>query len=111
MPPVEDSPDRDIFLLATDGSLEVPLLKHPAYEHVLDWTPDGRGLLFASDRDLPIGVGRRAWLLEIVDGQPQTDPELVKPEIGVVRGLGFGPDGFLLLLLRRPRRRRLAVSQ
>ena len=93
MPPWEDSPDRDIFLLATDGSLKVPLLKHPAYEHVLDWTPDGRGLLFASDRDLPIGVGRRAWLLEIVAGRPQTDPELVKPEIGVVRGLGFGPDG------------------
>lgn len=92
LPPKENSPDRDIFLLATDGSLEVPLIKSPAYEHVLDWTPDGRGLLFASDRDLPIGVGRRAWLLEIVEGRPHTDPELVKPEIGVVRGLGFGPD-------------------
>ncbi len=78
--------------ISPDGSLEVPLLKGSAYEHVLDWTPDGRGLLFASDRDLPIGVGRRAWLLEIVEGRPQADPELVKPEIGVVRGLGFGPD-------------------
>ena len=93
LPPRKDSPDRDIFLLATDGSLEVPLLEHPAYEHVLDWTPDGRRLMFASDRDLAAGVGRRAWLLEIVDGRPRGGPELVKPEIGVVRGLGFGRDG------------------
>lgn len=93
MPPREDSADRDIFLLATDGSFDVPLVEGPAYEFVLDWTPDGRWLMFASDRDLAVGFGRHAWFLEIVDGQPQTDPELVKPEIRLVRGLGFGPGG------------------
>ena len=43
-PPQEDSPNRDMFLLATDGSREIPLVEHPANDHVLGWAPDGEGL-------------------------------------------------------------------
>ncbi len=88
-PPQEDSPDRDIFLLATDGSREIPLIEHPANDFVLGWAPDGKQFLFASDRT----GSQRAWLIEVADGKRLGEPKLVKPEIRPARGLGFTRDG------------------
>jgi Tol biopolymer transport system component len=88
-PPQEDSPDRDIFLLATDGSREIPLVEHPANDLVLGWAPDGKQFLFASDRT----GSQRAWLIEVAEGKHLGEPKLVKPEIRPVRGLGFTRDG------------------
>jgi len=93
LPLREDSPDRDIFLLEVDGGQEIPLVEGPGIERVLDWTPDGRWLLFDSDRGLPPGAGRRAWLVEVANGGPVGEPFLVEPEIVVTRGLGFSRDG------------------
>ncbi len=89
----EDSATRDIYLLAADGSREIPLVEDPAVDRVLDWTPDGTRLLFDSDRDLPPGAGRRVWLIEVADGKPIGEPALVTPEIRAIRGLGFSRDG------------------
>jgi Tol biopolymer transport system component len=88
-PPQENSPDRDIFLLATDRSREIPLVEHPANDFVLGWAPDGKQFLFASDRT----GSQRAWLIEVAEGKPLGEPKLVKPEISPVRGLGFTRDG------------------
>jgi len=46
----EGSDERDIFVLATDGSREVRLVEHPANDIFPVWTPDGKAVLFASDR-------------------------------------------------------------
>ncbi|UCC74991.1 MAG: PD40 domain-containing protein [Gemmatimonadota bacterium] len=89
----DDSPDRDIFLLEIDGGREIPLVEGPGIERVLDWTPDGKRLLFDSDQGLLPGTGRRAWLIEVVHGEPIGEPVLVEPEIRVIRGLGFSHDG------------------
>jgi Tol biopolymer transport system component len=88
-PPQENSPDRDIFLLATDRSREIPLVEHPANDFVLGWAPDGKQFLFASDRT----GSQRAWLIEVADGKHLGEPKLVKPEIRPWRGLGFTRDG------------------
>lgn len=93
LPLREDSPDRDIFLLEIDGGQETPLVEGPGIERVLDWTPDGRWLLFDSDRGLPPGAGRRAWLVEVANGGPVGEPFLVEPELVVTRGLGFSREG------------------
>jgi Tol biopolymer transport system component len=93
LPLREDSADRDIFLLEVDGGRETPLVEGPGIDRVLDWTPDGRWLLFDSDRGLPPGAGRRAWLIELTDGRPLGEPAPVETEIQVVRGLGFGHEG------------------
>jgi Tol biopolymer transport system component len=77
-PPKEDSPDRDIFVLATNGSRETPLVEHPGNDFVLGWAPDGKRILFASDRT---GV-LSAWVIAVADGRPQGAPELVKSDIG-----------------------------
>ena len=87
--PVEDSENRDIFLLAADGSQEVPLVKHPADDQLLGWVPDGKGVLFASDRTGHWG----AWFIQVENGKPKGLPEMIKAELGNVEPLGFTRSG------------------
>ncbi|MCI0423810.1 MAG: hypothetical protein L0312_32125 [Acidobacteria bacterium] len=88
-PPDEGSANRDIYLLASDGSRETTLVKHPAHDYLLGWLPAGNTLLFASDRSGTTD----AWSVRIIDGKPQGAPELVKKEIGKVLPMGFTPAG------------------
>lgn len=85
-PPKEDSLKRDIFLLATDGSRELCLVEHPADDFVLGWAPDGKRVVFASDRRGSID----AWAISVTDGKPVGSPELVRLDLGQ----GFQPLGF-----------------
>jgi Tol biopolymer transport system component len=88
-PPQQDSDNRDIFLLAVDGSREIPLVEHPADDVLLGWTPDGHDILFASDRSGSMD----AWILRVADGKPQGAPELVKQDIGQAEPIGFTRTG------------------
>lgn len=81
-----DSPEHDIFVLATDGSREVSLVEHPANDILLGWVPDGKSILFASDRTGAMS----AWLIPVADGKVQGSPEMVKQDIG----RNFSPIGF-----------------
>ena len=88
-PPQEDSRKRDIFLLAADGSRETSLVEHPANDLFPVWAPDGKRILFASDRTGSMG----AWLIQVADGKPRGSPELVKPDIGRILPMGFTRKG------------------
>lgn len=88
-PPQRDSESRDIFLLAADGSREIPLVQHPAEDQLLGWAPDGNHILFASDRSGSMS----AWILRMAEGKPQGPPELVKQDIGPAQPLGFTRTG------------------
>ncbi len=83
--------ERDIFLITSDGNLEIPLVEHPAVEKVIGWTPDGQGLLFTSNRTGSLD----AWFIRIVDGKPQGTPQLVKPDLGPIEPMGFTAQGAL----------------
>ncbi len=83
--------NRDIFLLTADGSQEIPLVNHPALDYVLGWTPDGKGLVFASERT----GSRSVWIVDVVDGKPQGDPRLLKQDIGPVNSMGITRQGAL----------------
>jgi Tol biopolymer transport system component len=87
----QDSPDRDIVVLAVDGSRETPLVQRPSIDHMPIWAPDGRRILFASDRSGTIGV----WTIRVENGRPEGHPELLKPDSGQIRPLGFARDGSL----------------
>ena len=87
--PKQDSPDHDIFVLAADGSRETPLVEHAGDDFVLGWAPDGKRILFASNRS---GV-LSAWIIAVADGKPQGAPELVKPDIGNIVPMGFTRTG------------------
>ncbi len=85
----QDTGNRDIVLLAADGSREVRLIEHPADDQLLGWTPDGRQVFFASDRSGTMS----AWMVRVSYGLPQGSPYLVKPDMGQIIPIGFTPAG------------------
>jgi len=90
-----DSLDRDIFALAADGRRETTMVENPATDRVLGWAPDGRWLLFGSDRT----GSPAAWALEVVEGRPQGSPVLIKADIGDMTPIGSTRSGALYYLL------------
>lgn len=80
---------RDIFLLSADGSTEIPLIEHPAGDTVIDWTPDGKGLVFLSDRTGTQDV----WFVRIAGGKSQGDPQLIKSGVGSIEPMGMTSAG------------------
>jgi len=87
--PKEADGPRDIFVFSFNGGRETALLEHPANDFVLGWAPDGRHILFASDRTGTLG----AWLMPVVDGRPAGQARLVKADMWRVRPLGFTRGG------------------
>jgi len=85
-------PHGDVFLMTADGLNEVVVAGHPAEDQLLAWTPDGRSLVFLSDRS---GT-RDIWTVHITGGKQQGEPELLKKDFGRdSKVLGFAPDGSL----------------
>jgi Tol biopolymer transport system component len=81
----------DIFLLPIDGGPEIPLIDHPAVDSVIDWTPDGEGLVFSSNRTGTQDV----WFIRVRDGKPLGSPELVKSSVGSIMPMGITSKGAL----------------
>jgi len=85
-------PHSDVFLMTADGRNEVVVAGHPAEDRLLGWTPDGRSLLFLSDRSGTWDM----WTVHITGGKQQGEPELLKKDFGWDSYvLGFAPDGSL----------------
>jgi len=83
-------PHGDVFLMTADGRNEVVVAGHPAEDRLLRWTPDGRSLVFLSDRSGTWDI----WTVHITGGKQQGEPELLKKDFGDGAGaLGFAPDG------------------
>lgn len=89
--PAEGQQQRDVFILAVDGSREIPAVIHGANDAVVGWSPDGSRLLFSSDRTGTTGL----WAQPFVSGQPSGAPELLKADIGAGFALGLLDRGAL----------------
>jgi len=91
---VYDSPTREgvgvsgfeIFLLFLEGGQEVPLVRLPYGGWYPFWMPDGKRVLFISDRTGTKGF----WAIDVVEGKPQGIPRLLKDGVG----RGVRPNGF-----------------
>lgn len=90
LPANPDQSQRDVFVIAVDGSSEVKAIEHPAHDVVMAWAADGQ-LLFASDRTGSMGL----WALAVADGKPQRAPTLLKPDIGTTMSQGVTAAGAL----------------
>jgi len=85
-------PHGDVFLMTADGRNEVVVAGHPAEDRLLGWTPDGRSLLFLSDRSGTWDI----WSVHITGGKQQGEPELLKKDFGWDSYvLGLTPNGSL----------------
>jgi Tol biopolymer transport system component len=78
LPQRDGSVDRDVFLLAVRGTHEAVLVEHPANDLNPIWTPDGKRILFTSDRTGAFGI----WVLSVADGNPQGPPALLRADMG-----------------------------
>lgn len=77
----------DIRIVNLDGSNDRSLIDHPANDVTPRWMPDGKHLLFASDRS-----GNNAiWMLPISQGQKAGEPRMVRDIAGSL--LGTAEDG------------------
>jgi Tol biopolymer transport system component len=83
--------ERDVMMVAFDGSSEIKAVSNPANDYGAVWTPKGDGFVFASDRGGPVGL----WFQKVVNGRPEGTPALVKPDMGRMVPLGFTRNGTL----------------
>jgi Tol biopolymer transport system component len=83
--------ERDVMMVAYDGTSQGVAVRHPANDYGALWTPKGDGFVFASDRGGPVGL----WFQGLSNDQPQGSPILVKPDMGRMVPLGFTRDGTL----------------
>jgi len=97
----EGSKQKDLFLLSSDGSRDFPLFQHPANDRAPAWTPDGKKILFVSDRGGTPGF----WMIEVEDGKSQSNPVLVRADIGQFDSrIGFTHQGSYFYDIRTTRR-------
>jgi Tol biopolymer transport system component len=89
--PREDSANKDIFLLSVERGRETKLVEHPADDVLIGWSPDGRQVLFTSDRTGSIGI----WTVHVSDGKAMGTPEFVRGNMGNIQPLGMTRDGKL----------------
>ena len=100
-PQAGDPNSRDLLLLdAAPGAndRERVLVDHPNNDLLLGWAPDGRSILFASDRT---GTAD-AWIIRVDRGQARGPAELVKKDLGMVWPLGITRDGLFVYARQTP---------
>ncbi len=86
----DDSNGPDIFLIDLVEGGEVRLIDHPANDRLCGWTPEGRRVVFLSDRSSK----RDLWMIDVASGVRQGEPrKLVDSFVG--EAIGFTADGLL----------------
>ena len=93
LPAGDETDQRDVFVLATDGSREIPVVTHPASDIAMGWSPDGSHLLFASDRS----GSNDLWVLPFAQRRPARPAEMVKANIGNAWSMGVTAGGAIYM--------------
>ena len=89
LPQEGDRKTWDIFLFDIHENREIPFVKHPADDRLFGWSPDGKCILFGSDR----AQSWDAWMVRVSDGIPQGLDEPVMHGMARIHPKGFAPDG------------------
>lgn len=91
LPAGDNALQRDVFVLAADGSSEVAAVVDPNDDIVMGWSPDGHYLLFASDRRGSFGL----FALPFAAGRPDGAPLPIKMDLPNPAPIGVAADGAL----------------
>jgi len=79
----------ELLLMTANSRNQTVVAGHPAEDELLGWAPDGRSLLFLSDRSGTWDI----WSVRVSEGQQQGEAELLRKDFGGGEVLGFAPDG------------------
>jgi WD40 repeat protein len=90
-PPSSEASERDIYLMAADGSSETVLVRHPANDILMGWAPDGKYILFKSNRSGSMSL----YAVPMSGNTPAGEPRQVRSNVENIRLLGFGRNGSL----------------
>lgn len=82
---------RDVWVTAVDGTKDYAAVAHRGHDSMMGWSPDGRYLLFATDRTGSMAL----WGQAMENGKPRGEPELMRPDIGFSESLGVTRSGAL----------------
>lgn len=82
-------PSYDIFVTLADGSAPVALVRHAGDDRLIGWSPDGKAIVFASDRRGTVDI----WLLPLSDNAVPGTPRLIHRAVGEMAPLGLTYDG------------------
>ncbi len=92
-------PHGDLFLMTSDGRNEIVVAGHPSEDRLLGWTPDGKSLIFLSDRSGTWDV----WTVRIIAGKQQGEPQLLKKDFGYYSEvIGIAPIGSFYYKVNNP---------
>ncbi len=89
--PEGEPSNRDISILSADGKAEIPLVAHPAHDSLVGWSPDGKYVLFTSDRTGTNDL----WLIPVNDGRASGTAQLIKEGLGKINVGGVTQNGSL----------------
>jgi Tol biopolymer transport system component len=87
--PSGDGRSDDVFVVSVDGRDATAIVDHPANDMALGWSPDGRWVLFLSDRTGSLDL----WTVPVRDGKAAGPPRLLKSGAGRIVSLGFDDHG------------------
>ncbi len=87
----DNDPKRDIHIRAIDGSQGSTAVAHPADDRVIGLSPDGKTLLFASDRSGSFGI----WALPYANGKTHGAATNVRTYTGFPWPQGISRSGTL----------------
>jgi len=83
--PEKEYSRHDISIISMDGKFENPLVTHPAHDSLVGWSPDGKNVLFTSDRTGTNDL----WIIPVKDGRPDGQAELIKKGLGKIEVAGI----------------------
>jgi len=87
-PQKETGRKRNITVITSDGKQLFPFVDHSADDLLMGWSPDGKWILFKSDRTGTWDV----WIIPVSEGSPQGEPILVTRGLGLAIPMGFSAD-------------------
>ncbi len=77
-----DPKDQHIYILAADGSSETEVVKTSGINQFPVWAPDGKHILFISDRSGKFDL----WSVAVQNGKAIGSASMVTPNLGAVAG-------------------------
>jgi Tol biopolymer transport system component len=81
--------ERTLFLLSTNGDAETRLVSEPGNHLFPLWTPDGKHVVFASERAGVMG----AWIVAVSGGKPDGPSVALRRDLGRALPMGITGDG------------------